>query len=96
MTPEAVILTMIKMPSRASLLDDGAVYKRTDLGQRELLRHFDDTSSAAMRMLARVNGYTQLRQLIELAPDDAHALTKVLPELVERGFVELLDPSDIH
>ena len=87
---------MIKTPSRASLLDDGAVYKRTDLGQRELLRHFDDASSVVMRILARVNGYTQLRQLIELAPDDAHALTRVLPDLVQRGLVELLDPKDIH
>lgn len=75
--------------SRAVLLDDGAVYRRTPLGQRELLRRFDD--DAEMRMLARVNGYTQLRQLVELAPDDARELIRVLPALVERGLVELLE-----
>ncbi len=42
-------------------------------------------------MLARVNGYTQLRQLVELAPDDARELIRVLPALVERGLVELLE-----
>ena len=78
--------------SPAVLLDDGAVFKRTPLGQRELLRQFDDASNAAMRMLARVNGYTELRRLVELAPDDARALMSVLPDLVNRGFIELLNP----
>ncbi len=87
---------MTKPASRAVLLEDGAVYRRTVLGQRELLRHFDDTSDAAMRILARVNGYTPLRQLIELAPDDARELIRVLPELVDRGFIELLDPADVR
>ncbi len=88
-----LIRTMPQRPSSAVLLDDAAVYKRTTLGQRELLRRFDDASNAAMRMLARVNGHTQLRQLVELAPDDARELIHVLPDLVERGLVELIDPQ---
>jgi hypothetical protein len=78
-------------PSTAVLLDDGAVYKRTSLGQRELLRGCDDSSSPAIRILARVNGYTQLRQLVELAPDDARELIRVVPDLVERGLLELVE-----
>ena len=76
------------IPSRAVLLDDGAVFRRTKLGQRELLRCFDE--GAEMRLLARVNGYTQLRQLVELAPDDAGELIRALPALFERGLIELL------
>ena len=80
---------MPKTLSRAALLDDGAVFRRTPLGQRELLRRFDD--GAEMRLLARVNGYTRLRQLVELAPDDARELTRLLPELFDRGLIELLE-----
>jgi hypothetical protein len=82
-------------PSRAVLLDDGAVYRRTTLGQRELLRRFDDASSVSMRLLARVNGYTQLRSLVELAPDDAREFAKVIPDLVGRGFLELIAPNGL-
>ena len=44
-------------------------------------------------MLARVNGDTQLRRLVELAPDDARELITTLPALFERGLIELLEPS---
>ena len=81
--------------SRAELLDDAAVYRRTTLGQRELLRRFDDASSVAMRLLARVNGYTQLRSLVELSPDDARFFAAVIPELVGRGFLELIRPDGL-
>jgi hypothetical protein len=76
----------------AVLLDDGSVYKRTTLGQRELLRQFNDGSDPAMRILARVNGYTALRQLVEQAPSDARGLIQVLPDLMARGLIELLNP----
>ena len=76
----------------AVLLEDGVIYKRTARGQRALVRGFDDSSSVELRVLARVNGYTQLRQLIELAPDDARELARVLPRLYELGLVELVDP----
>lgn len=44
-------------------------------------------------MLARVNGYTPLRQLVEMAPDDAREVITALPALFERGLIELLEPS---
>ena len=45
-----------------------------------------------MLALARVNGYAQLRQLVELAANDAQELSRALPDLLKRGLVELLDP----
>ena len=47
-----------------------------------------------MRLLARVNGYTQLRSLVELATEDARYFAAVIPELVERGFLELIEPGN--
>ena len=77
----------------AVLLDDNAIYKRTVLGQQHLLRVYDDSPNVEMRFLARVNGFTPLRQLIELAPADARDCISVVPRLVDRGLVELLDPK---
>lgn len=84
-----------EMPSRAELLSDSAVYQRTVSGQRMLVQSRDPGSSHALRMLARVNGYTDLRRLVDLAPEDAGELTRAIPELVRQGLIELVrDATD--
>ena len=78
---------------RAELLSDTAVYRRTRQGQRALLNTRDGMATTSIRILARVNGYTELRRLIDLAPDEAHAIGAAIVELVERGLIELCNPD---
>lgn len=77
-------------PSRAVLLEDAAVYQRTPLGQRKLLNSTDWTHSPQLRFLARVNGFTNLRTLVELEPDSTNGIAGAILELVEDGFIELV------
>jgi hypothetical protein len=81
------------VPSRAELLSDSAVYRRTSLGQRELLRSRDPGASSALRMLARVNGFTDLRRLIDLAPGEARDLAASVEHLFGEGLIELVEDS---
>jgi hypothetical protein len=81
-------------PTRAELLSDSAVYRRTLRGQRELLRADDFSASPALRVLARINGFTDLRRLIDLAPGDARELAASLERLLDDGLVELVDGTD--
>jgi hypothetical protein len=76
--------------SRAELLSDSAVYRRTVRGQRELLSSHD-LDSPASRMLARVNGYTDLRALFDLALDEDPDMAAAFEELIDGGFVERVD-----
>ena len=85
---------MIGTPSAADLLSDSAIYKRTARGQRELLRVDDPGATAALRLLSRVNGYTELRRLIDLAPGDAASLGRVIPELLGEHLIERVDPDE--
>ena len=79
--------------TRAELMSDSAVYKRTSLGQRELLRAADLAGAPALRLLARFNGYTDLRRLIDLAPGDAREMPRAIAQLFADGLIELLDDS---
>ena len=80
--------------SLAELLSDTAVYARTSRGQRELLNVGDPASSTTTtRVLARVNGHTDLRSLVDLAPGEAGAIAQAVVQLVRRGFIELVDGS---
>jgi hypothetical protein len=81
-------------PTRAELLSDSAVYRRTRRGQRELLRADDFTASPALRILARINGFTDLRRLIDLAPGDVRELAASLEQLLDDGLIELVDETD--
>jgi hypothetical protein len=76
--------------SVAELMDDSAVYKRTSEGQRALLRSADFASQASLRILARCNGYTELRRLIDLSPADAQELVKAIQQLHGKGLIELV------
>ena len=80
-------------PSAADLLSDSAVYKRTPRGQRELLRVDDPAATPALRLLSRVNGYTELRRLIDLAPGDAASFAHAIPKLLDDHLIELVDPD---
>jgi len=79
--------------SAAELMSDSAIYRRTPKGQRELLRHEDPSSKPAMRILARLNGYTDLRRLIDLAPGDAREMAAAIATLFNDGLIELVDGS---
>ncbi len=86
------------MPQRqaktsAELMSDSAIYQRTPLGQRELLRASDPAATPALRLLARLNGYTDLRRLIDLSPGDARAMTLAIQQLFGDGLIELVDSS---
>jgi hypothetical protein len=72
-------------------MSDSAVYRRTALGQRELLRAPDPSATPALRLLARLNGYTELRRLIDLAPADSRELAKAISALFKQGLIELVD-----
>ena len=77
----------------AELMSDSAIYRRTTQGQRELLRAADPAGTVALRLLARLNGYTDLRRLIDLAPGDARELGKAIKQLFNDGLIELVDNS---
>ena len=77
----------------AELMSDSAIYRRTALGQRELLRAPDPSATPALRLLARLNGYTDLRRLIDLAPADNRQLGEAIEKLFNEGLIELVDLS---
>ena len=77
----------------AELMSDSAIYRRTTQGQRELRRTPDPSGTAALRLLARLNGYTDLRRLIDMAPGDARELGKAIEQLFNDGLIELVDTS---
>ena len=77
----------------AELMSDSAIYRRTTQGQRELLRAPDPSGTAALRLLARLNGYTDLRRLIDMAPADTRELGKAIEQLFNDGLIELVDNS---
>ncbi len=79
--------------STAELMSDSAIYRRTMQGQRELLRVPDPSATPALRLLARLNGYTDLRRLIDMAPGDARDLGKAIEQLFNDGLIELVDLS---
>lgn len=74
-------------------MSDSAIYRRTLQGQRELLRAADPAATPALRLLARLNGYTDLRRLIDLAPGDTREMSKAIQQLFRDGLIELVDLS---
>jgi len=79
--------------SSAELMSDSAIYRRTQRGQRELLRAPDSSATPALRLLARFNGYTDLRRLVDLAPADAREMARGIEQLFNDGLIELVDIS---
>ncbi len=77
----------------AELMSDSAIYKRTTRGQRELLRAPDPSATPALRLLARLNGYTDLRRLVDLSPGDAREMAHAIRQLFNDGLIELVDLS---
>ena len=91
----AIELTPANRPPRtnAELMSDSAIYRRTARGQRELLRAADPAATPALRLLARFNGYTDLRRLIDLAPGDSREVSQAIQQLFGEGLIELVDVS---
>jgi hypothetical protein len=91
----AIEATPANRPTRTSaeLMSDSAIYRRTPQGQRELLRAADPAATPALRLLARFNGYTDLRRLIDLAPGDTREMSKAIQQLFRDGLIELVDLS---
>ncbi|HEY9025147.1 MAG TPA: hypothetical protein VIP05_12665 [Burkholderiaceae bacterium] len=79
--------------SSAELMSDSAIYRRTARGQRELLRAPDPSATPALRLLARFNGYTDLRRLVDLAPADAAGMARAITQLFNDGLIELVEHS---
>ena len=79
------------VPLSAEMFSDEAVYRRTMLGQRELVRSASTMSTPELRVLARVNGFTDLRSLVELAPADASGMARVIRALVSQELIERVD-----
>ena len=79
--------------SAAELMSDSAIYRRTPRGQRQLMRAEDPAATPALRLLARFNGYTDLRRLIDLSPGDVRTLAKAIEQLFNDGLIELVDLS---
>jgi hypothetical protein len=79
-----------RVPLNAEMFSDEAVYRRTTLGQRELLRSGGTLSTPGLRVLTRVNGFTDLRSLVELAPADVGAIAQAIRELVSQNLIELV------
>lgn len=72
----------------AEALSDGSIYRRTELGQRELIRFGEERLSVTGRILARINGYTDLRRLIDLSPEAPEAIGTAVLDLLGRKLIE--------
>ena len=81
------------VPLKAEMFSDEAVYRRTTLGQRELLRSIGTMATPELRVLARVNGFTDLRSLVELVPADASGMARAIRELLSQELIERVDRS---
>jgi hypothetical protein len=90
---EASVLPLRPARSSAELMSDAAVYRRTRLGQRELSRAIDPNATPALRLLARLNGFSDLRRLIDLSPGDLRGMTQAIEQLFDDGLIELVDPA---
>jgi hypothetical protein len=91
----AIEVAPANRPARTSaeLMSDSAIYRRTPRGQRELLRAADPAATPALRLLARFNGYTDLRRLIDLAPADTREMSQTIRTLFGDGLIELVNVS---
>lgn len=80
-----------RVPSSAEMFSDEAIYRRTTREQQELLRSDSTSMTPAHRVLARVNGFTDLRSLIELSPGDASEMVQAIRQLFADELIELVD-----
>ncbi len=78
----------------SDLLVDEAVYQRTRRGQRRLLAAEEPAMSPSLRLLARVNGYTNLRSLVDMAPGEARDIARSVRELFADELIELVPQVD--
>ena len=76
--------------SRALLLADDAVLRRTREGQRELVSDSLRLSPSERRFLGAFTGHTPLRVLLDLGLPSSDA-GRTVSRLVELGMIELVE-----
>lgn len=72
---------------------DTAVFRRTQLGQAELVTKATILSRSQWRFLAVVNGFTPLRPLADLIGESAD-INAFVSELYDKALIELVSESE--
>jgi hypothetical protein len=81
-------------PVPAQLPMESAVYQRTEIGQRALLRAADFSASPKLRLLARLNGFTHLRYFLDLASEESATLVRAIDDLLREGLIERVEAAE--
>lgn len=79
----------------APAFDDDTVYRRTDKGRAALLALPATLSQASVGFLARVNGFTDLRTLLDQEGDDESQadVAQAIEALLAQHFIEVVPPA---
>ena len=80
--------------SASVLLSDDAVYIRTRRGQAALVAADDASKDPSLRLLAQVNGFTNLRTLVEMAPNDTRAIGSSILKLFAAELIQLVGTAE--
>jgi hypothetical protein len=72
--------------------DDETVYRRTDRGRAALLSRPDHLSHPALGFLARVNGFTDLRTLLDQDGGSGAHAALVIESLLQQRLIEVVPP----
>jgi len=78
----------------AEMLSDSAIYRRTALGQRKLASAEGQASTPALRILGSASGYSNLRQLVDLASGDTSDFGRTIQRLLFEGLIERVDDGN--
>lgn len=77
----------------APAFDDDTVYRRTDKGRAALLALPATLSEASAGLLARVNGFTALRTLLDQDGDHAAEVAEAIHALLQGQLIEVVPPA---
>lgn len=79
-------------PGLDHAFDDETVYRRTQKGRVALLGQASSLSHQALGFLARVNGFTQLRTLLDQDGDAGPQLVPTIEALLRQQLIEVVPP----
>ena len=71
---------------------DETVYRRTHKGRAALLSHPSNLSQQALGFLARVNGFTQVRALLDRDGDGGMQVAPTIEALLRQHLIEVVPP----